>query len=220
MIFTKPRADLQQSIDKMGLPVFVIDQDKDGAFRLTALNRSHSLSTGLSLEAVANKTPEMILPKREDAEFLTGRYRVCVTERKPIMYSTRLTYRDDVKDIRTTLHPVSVDGQAPTRLVGEVTISVSMREHPPGAQFESQCVLARADIQAIEAILDNIRRCQTISSHDMMMLGNLTRNRSLSLSEVVRLVENFNRRRKAKLASETVEPAPDRGPLAELPATA
>jgi len=112
MIFKKPKADLQHSIDKMGLPVFVIDQDRDGEFRLTALNRSHSKSTGLKLEAVADKTPQMILPKRKDADFLTNRYRTCMRERKPIIYSTRLTYSDEVKDIRTTLHPVSVDGHA------------------------------------------------------------------------------------------------------------
>lgn len=197
MIFTKPKADLQESIDKMGLPVFVIDQDRDGAFRLTALNASHTRATGLRLEAVAEKTPEMILPKRQDAEFLSARYRTCITERKPIMYSTRLTYRDEVKDICTTLHPVSIDGHAPTRLVGEVAISVSSQ---PDATDDGQGVLAQADIRAIETILDDIRRRQTISSHDMMMLGNLLRNRSLSLSEAVRLVESCDRRRRERRA--------------------
>ena len=114
MIFTRQQSDLQHSINKMSVPVFVVDQDDDGEFRVVALNAAHTKATGLRLEAVFRKTPQMILPDKAEADFLTSRYRACVQQQRPIVYSTRLTYHDEVKEIRTTLHPVSLDGQAPT----------------------------------------------------------------------------------------------------------
>lgn len=200
MIFTKQQGELQQSINSMALPVFVIDEYEGGEFRLVALNASHTKETGLTLEQNVDKTPQMILPKKADAEFLTSRYRTCITERKPIMYSRRLTYRDEIKEIRTTLHPVSLDGHAPTRLVGQVTVATTSIQSSAEAAIGGG-ILAKADIQAIEAILDNIRRMQTICSNDLMMLGTLMNNRRLSLSEVARMVETYDRAKKAQQAA-------------------
>ncbi len=178
MIFTKQQSDLQHAINKMAVPVFVVDQDDEGEFRVVALNTAHTKATGLRLEAVLRKTPQMILPDKADADFLVSRYQACVRQRRPIVYSTRLTYRDQVKEIRTTLHPVSLDGQAPTRLVGQVAVSDAL---PRDAVRRGPVNRTTADDQTVEAFLNDICRHQTISSKDLMVLGVLMNNRSLSM---------------------------------------
>lgn len=198
MIFTKQQSELQHSINKMALPVFVVDLGEDGEFRVIALNSAHTKATGLNLEAVIKKTPQMILPNKADAEFLTSRYQACVRRRRPIVYSTSLTYQDTIKEIQTILHPVSLDGSAPTRLVGQVAITETTPNDTVKGALGDQGILAKADIQAIEAILDDIRRRQTICSKDLMLLSVLMKNRSLSLSEVARLVENFDQAQRMK----------------------
>lgn len=217
MIFTKQLQDLQHSINKMALPVFVVDLDEGGEFRLVALNTAHSRATGLDLEAVVRKTPQMILPKPADAEFLVSQYRACLAQRKPIVYSTRLTYRDTVKEIRTILHPVSLDGRAPTRLVGQVEITMSAPKTTVKGALGDQGVLAKADIQAIRAILDNIRDRRAVCSKDLMLLGVLTRNRSLTLSELAGFVANFDKSQRKPHMAEM--PASQEG-LADLPRVA
>lgn len=198
MIFTKQQGDLQHSINKMALPVFVVDQGEDGEFRVVALNIAHTRATGLNLEAVVKKTPQMILPDKADAAFLTSRYQTCIRQRKPIVYSTSLTYRNTTKEIRTILHPVSLDGRAPTRLVGQVAITETTPKDTIRGALGDQGALAKADIQAIEAILDDIRRRQTICSKDLMLLSVLMDNRSLCLSEVARLVGKFDQTQRRK----------------------
>lgn len=193
MIFTKQQGDLQHSINKMAIPVFVVDHDEDGQFRLVALNKAHTLATGLELEAVVKKTPHMILPNKADAEFLVGRYQTCVQQRKPITYSTRMTYQDTVKEIQTVLHPIVLEGNAPTRLVGQVAITATLPKASVRGALGDKGATAQADIHAIEAIFDNIRLRQTISSKDLMVLSVLLNNRRLSMSEVARMVEDFDR---------------------------
>lgn len=195
MIFTKQQGDLQQSINRMAIPVFVVDRDAEGEFRVVALNAAHTSATGLQLDAVLAKTPEMILPDKADAEFLTDRYLACVRQGKPIVYSTCLTYGKVTKEIRTILHPVSLDGQAPTRLVGQVAITATMPTDTVRGALGDQGLLAKADIQAIEVILDDVRQRQTICSKDLMLLSVLMKNRSLSLSEVAGLVRDFDQSR-------------------------
>lgn len=192
MIFTKQQGDLQHSINRMALPVFVVDQGGDGQFRVSALNTAHTKATGLQLDAVLSKTPEMILPRKTDAAFLIERYNACVQQRKPIVYTTNLTYRDVTQRIRTTLHPVSIDGNAPTRLVGEVAVTTAPDVDPAHHALGGHSVLEAADLQAIEAILNTIRSRQKICSKDLMLLAVLMKNRSLSLSEVTRLIHDFD----------------------------
>jgi hypothetical protein len=202
MIFTKQQGDLQHSINRMALPVFVVDQGVDGQFRVSALNAAHTKATGLQLDAVLSKTPDMILPNRKDAEFLINRYRTCIQLGKPIEYSTNLTYQDSIQRIRTTLHPVSLDGAAPTRLVGEVAVTALPTFGAENDVLGGQGVLAKADLQAIEAIFENIRSRQRVCSKDLMLLAVLMKNRSLSLSEVTRLVEDFDLKQKGPRSTE------------------
>lgn len=178
MIFTKQQSDLQHAINKMAVPVFVVDQDDGGKFRVVALNAAHTKATGLRLEAVLGKTPQMILSDKAEADFLVGRYQACVRQRRPIVYSTRLTYCDEAREIRTTLHPVSLDGQAPTRLVGQVAVSAAL---PSDRMTAGPGNRTTADDQTVEAFLNDICRHKTISSKDLMMLGVLMNNRSLSM---------------------------------------
>lgn len=178
MIFTKQQSDLQHSINKMSVPVFVVDQDDDGEFRVVALNAAHTKATGLRLEAVLRKTPQMILPDKAEADFLTSRYQACVQQQRPVVYSTRLTYCDQAREIRTTLHPVSLDGQAPTRVVGQVAVSAAA---PGDSVAAGPGIRATVDDQTVEAFLNDICRHQTISSKDLMMLAVLMNNRSLSM---------------------------------------
>ncbi len=217
MIFTKQQSDLQHSINKMALPVFVVDQDDVGEFRVVALNRAHTKATGLQLQSVFGKTPQMILPNKVDADFLVSQYQSCLRRRKPIAYSTSLTYQDTIKDIQTILHPISLDGDAPTRLVGQVSITATVPKETVMGALGDQSVLGHSDVRAIEAIIDGIRGHQTICSKDLMLLSVLMKNRSLSLSEVARLVAKFDH---AQRGRQTAIAEVGKAHLADLPQSA
>ena len=125
MFFVGRQRDLQQFINRMSLPVFVVDQDNDGEFRLVAANVAYAKATGLTSDGLLGKTPHMILPDEADAELFVSRYKACIRRRRPIAYSSEITYLDEPKAVDTILHPVSFDGGAPTRVVGQVTVTVA-----------------------------------------------------------------------------------------------
>ncbi|MDG1969721.1 MAG: hypothetical protein P8I56_01895 [Paracoccaceae bacterium] len=214
MIFTKPQVDLQHSINRMELPVFVLDRGKEGEFHVVALNEAHTKESGLSLDAAIAKTPQMILQSRSEAEFLNSRYRTCITERRPVTYSTRLTFQDGAREIRSILHPISMDGSAPTRIVGEVAISPAPRARQMPGVSGDHGILAEADILAMEILLNKLRDKRTICSKDLMMLGTLRNNRNLSFAEAVCMVERYDHARKVRAAAISITPG--RGPFAEL----
>ena len=188
MIFAGRQSDLHHSINRMTVPVFVADQDEDGAFWLVALNAAFAKATGLSPEAAIGRTPHAILPESADADFLVEQCRTCVARLKPISYSTNITFSRERQMVETVLHPVSLNGGAPRRLVGQVTVSKPWAKKG-GDACDCNGRLAKADAQSIEAVLDDIRRRRPIRSNDLMILSTLMSHCNLSPAEVARMVE-------------------------------
>ena len=85
--------------------MFLVRVEDAGSFRFIRNNESHQTATGISLEAIRDKTPEQLLGK-ELGEKVVQNYIKCVQIGGPISYEENLELPRGKKTWSTTLTPV------------------------------------------------------------------------------------------------------------------
>ncbi len=96
--------------------MFLIRVLKDGSFRYVRNNLSHQNKTKISLEQIANKTPQALLGE-ENGNIVAEKYRKCLAGRKSITYEEELDLPGGCYTWLTTLTPI-FEGEVVTHIVG------------------------------------------------------------------------------------------------------
>ncbi len=91
-------------LNQIDIPIFLIDVEVDGRFRMQGMNRSAERLFGYPASRVVGKTFEECFAARM-ADLLTGHYRTCVTTRRAHQFDDFADLADGRKWFRTTLSP-------------------------------------------------------------------------------------------------------------------
>ncbi|WP_427026447.1 sensor domain-containing diguanylate cyclase (plasmid) [Aureimonas ureilytica] len=92
-------------IDLIGVPVFVVDVEPDGVFRLKAINAADARIVGVDAAAVAGKRIEDCVPPDLAAPIIE-RFSTCVASADLVEYDEQMGSDVPPKWLRTTLTPV------------------------------------------------------------------------------------------------------------------
>lgn len=104
-------------LNRLAVPIFILDVDGEDRFRFTFLNKAHEKSTGLRLADIAGKTPEEIWAPRM-AEQLNSNFRKCLKRCDDYTYEEFLSLPSGEKWWQTTLSPVLDDNGKVVQIYG------------------------------------------------------------------------------------------------------
>ena len=114
-------------IDLIGVPVFVVDVEPDGVFRLVGINAADARVVGVDAAAVAGRRIEECVPPDLAAPIIE-RFSTCVARADLVEYDEQMGSDMPPKWLRTTLTPVvePVSGRV-VRIVG-VCVEITERK--------------------------------------------------------------------------------------------
>ncbi len=112
--------------DGIGNPVFVVQVDHGGGFRMLSLNRSHEEASGLSHVRMSGRPLNEVLPS-EVVEQVTGHYQQCVERRDRYVYEELLVLPSGRRWWKTVLTPVLDEVGQVCRLLGSGTEVTELR---------------------------------------------------------------------------------------------
>ncbi len=182
---------LKASIDLISVPVFVVDLEQDGEFRVIALNAAHTRITGLTNAFARGRTPAELLSKPAEAKAVMKHYKDCLSSNLPNSYREVLTIDGTAMTFDTTLHPLACGNGRPDRIVGTaLRVLVQGRKKSDNAYFLSQL---RGSLTTMEHLLqqsdDQLSRHET-NALQILLSGALSSlqqvqsiNRDLQISE-------------------------------------
>jgi photoactive yellow protein len=122
--------ELRSILDQVGCPMFAIDVDQDGGFRIATVNVEYERTYGFShAQASGRRLADLLQP----AEFqrIGDNYRRCIGQGTRITYDETVEFATGVLWARTTLNPLFCDGRA-VRLIGSCTDTTA---HVQAEQF-------------------------------------------------------------------------------------
>lgn len=99
--------------------MFLMEVDEYGGFRFVRNNLAHQVKTGISLDAIMNKSPQELLGK-EMGEAVSKNYSLCASKKKSISYEEELSLPGGDRIWLTTLTPILEDDKV-THIVGSAT---------------------------------------------------------------------------------------------------
>ncbi|WP_342150874.1 GGDEF domain-containing protein [Methylorubrum sp. SB2] len=123
-------------IDLIGVPVFILDVDSDGGFRVCAINRADEEAVGVRADDVIGRRVEACVAP-DFARHIIARCSECVAKRALHEYDERLQRDGGLRWLRTTLTPVvdPASGRV-VRIVG-VSVDITQRKAEEGALTEA-----------------------------------------------------------------------------------
>lgn len=108
---------LEQVLDGIGTPTFVVSVAGPDRFVVLYSNKALQVATGLSSERVRNQWPSEVVPP-EQAEALNRHYRQCSQTGEPVSFQTQLTLPIGERWLRITLSPVRDETGTVARILG------------------------------------------------------------------------------------------------------
>ncbi len=113
-------AELQEAIDAIGSPVFVVEVAPDGEFRYLASNNADLRVTGISRERLIGRTPAEAFGSEAAAPLLAD-YRRCVAAGKVVNSEQRVDGRQEARWWQRVLTPIFDRDKRVARLWGSLT---------------------------------------------------------------------------------------------------
>lgn len=98
------RMNMLFDLNQIGIPIFLVDVEDDGRFRMRGMNTTAECLFGYPASRVAGKTFEECYSPRM-VDLLTGHYRTCVALREVHQFDDYADLKDGRKWFRTTLSP-------------------------------------------------------------------------------------------------------------------
>jgi len=150
-------ADMENFVDQITLPAFLLSVDEANEIRLQRLNQAHFEANGIPTEAIKGKTPAEVFPQRV-AETILANYTTCLRENRSHRYEELLKLHHKEYWWDTTLSPLRNDEG---RVIGIVGIAIDITE---AKTRELNAAKAHEQLQKLN---ENIALFTSMTAHDV-----------------------------------------------------
>ena len=123
----KAAEDYQRIFNSTQAAMFLIEVNQQGDFRFLRTNRAHQEKTGITLSAIAGKTPEEVLGAELAAQ-VTKNYQRCIDSGEVVTYEERLHLPKGPRVWLTELTPI-FDDSRPAMIIGSATDITARKQY-------------------------------------------------------------------------------------------